>query len=186
MGFICFFFIRASVLLFVLRLLPVYKHWQKNVILAACALNVAITLIATVSYGLSCIPFRAWYQEVPNAKCFSTRNLVITNQVNGSKIDQDTTRITIDLTVANSNTVLSCVIDVVTAIVPQVLLWKVQMKKSTKRGLNLVFSLGLITSCLSIARVATINDKVETEDSTCKSQSQYRSHCFSFFRQHTY
>ena len=159
-------------MLFVLRLLPAYKHWQKNVILAACALNVAVTLIGTVSYGLSCIPFRAWYQEVPNPKCFSTRDLVITNQVNGSKIDQDTTLVMIDLTVADSNIVLSCVIDIITSIIPQVLLWKVQMKKSTKRSLNLVFCLGLITSCLSIARVATINNKAETEDTTCKSHSQ--------------
>ena len=86
MAFICFYFIRTSVLLFVLRLLPIYKRWQKNVILTNFALNIAITLIGTVSYGLSCIPFRAWYQEVPNAKCFSTRNLVITNQVNGGNI----------------------------------------------------------------------------------------------------
>ena len=72
-------------------------------------------------------------------------------------------------TPTNSNTVLSCVVDIVTAVIPQILLWKVQMKKSTKRGLNVIFSLGLITSCLSIARVATISNKVETEDSTCRS-----------------
>ncbi|KAG8525208.1 uncharacterized protein KY384_008852 [Bacidia gigantensis] len=123
LGFLCFGFIRASILFFVLRLLPVYKRWQKNVILAAFVFNIAITLIATVSYGLS----------------------FITNQVNG---------------------VLSCVVDIVTAIIPQVLLWKVQMKKSSKRSLNIIFSLGLITSSLSIARVATISDKAQNEDSS--------------------
>ncbi|KAL8691417.1 MAG: hypothetical protein Q9218_003353 [Villophora microphyllina] len=69
----------------------------------------------------------------------------------------------------NSQCILSCVVDIVTAIIPQVLLWNVQMKKSTKRGLNLIFSLDLITSSLSIARVATISDKVEAEDSTFRT-----------------
>lgn len=85
------------------------------------------------------------------------------------------------LTIANLSIVLSCVVDIPTAIIPQTLLWRVQMKKSTKRSLNIIFSLGLITSSLSIARVATINNKVENEDSTCRSHSQYRFHYFSFF-----
>lgn len=68
---------------------------------------------------------------------------------------------------AEIETVLSCVVDIITAFIPMVLLWKVQMKASTKRSLNLIFSLGLITSSLSIARVATINNKVLTEDTTC-------------------
>lgn len=83
--FISLFFIRTSVMLFTLRLLPVYKRWQKRVIVFAFGLNIAITLIGTISYGLSCIPFRAWYETVPDAKCFSKRNLVVTNQVNGSE-----------------------------------------------------------------------------------------------------
>lgn len=93
MAFICFCFVRMSVMLFVLRLLPVYKRWQKNVILCAFALNIAVTLIGTVSYGLSCIPFRAWYQEVPNARCFGTDKLVITNQVNGGKFSRHTSQL---------------------------------------------------------------------------------------------
>lgn len=171
LAFIAFCIIRTSVLLFVLRLLPVYKRKQKNVVVSTFALNIAVALVGTVSYGLSCIPFRAWYQEVPNAKCFSTHNLVIANQVNGGNIIQKTAFVKLHLTAANSDAVLSCVVDIVTAIIPQVLMWKVQMKKSTKRGLDVIFSLGLITSCLSIARVATINDKVETEDSTCRFHS---------------
>ena len=159
--------------------MPIYKHWQKNVILAAFTLNIAITLVGTVSYGFSCIPFRAWYQEVPNSKCFSTHNLVITNQVNGGSTIPDNSPFMTHLAVTDSDTVLSCVIDIVTAIIPQVLLWNVQMKRSTKRGLNIIFSLGLITSAFSIARVATISDKNLAEDSTCRS-SQYNSHSYSF------
>lgn len=63
---------------------------------------------------------------------------------------------------------LSCVIDIATAAIPQLLLWKVQMKPATKRSLNVIFGLGLVTSALSIARAATINNKVLTDDSTCK------------------
>ena len=86
MVFISFFFVRTSVILFVLRLLPVYKKWQKRVIYVAFAANLAICLISTVSYGLACIPFKAWYTNVPNAKCFSKHKLVVTNQVNGSML----------------------------------------------------------------------------------------------------
>ena len=73
-------------MLFVLRLLPIYKRWQKRIIYALLPLNLAISLIATVSYGLSCIPFKAWYEPVPGARCFSKDKLVITNQVNGGKL----------------------------------------------------------------------------------------------------
>ena len=63
---------------------------------------------------------------------------------------------------------LSCAIDITTATIPQFLLWGVEMKRSTKRGLNVIFGLGLITSGLSIARVATINNRVEEADMSCK------------------
>lgn len=75
-------------MLFVLRLLPVYKRWQKYIILVAFALNIAITLIGTISFGVSRIPFRAWYQDIAGAKCFTTSNLVITNQVNAGVSDK--------------------------------------------------------------------------------------------------
>lgn len=63
--------------------------------------------------------------------------------------------------------VLACVIDVITAVIPQVLLWNVQMAKKTKMSLNIIFSLGLITAGLSIGRVATINYGVVSDDTSC-------------------
>lgn len=153
-------------MLFVLRLLPTYKRWQKHTIIVAFGVNIAIVLIGTVSYGLSCIPFEAWYKPVPGAKCFSKHNLVITNQVNGGEGLR--VRVPAGHMLTLRTPALSCVIDITVAIIPQVLLWAVQMKKSTKRALNLIFSLGLITSALSIARIATINDKVEEADTTCE------------------
>ena len=84
-AFLSFFFLRASIMLFVLRLLPIYKKWQKHTILICFGVNIAITLISCISYGLSCVPFRAWYENVPGSTCFSKHKLVITNQVNASK-----------------------------------------------------------------------------------------------------
>lgn len=43
------------------------------------------------------------------------------------------------------------------------------MKAKTKRQLNVLFGLGLITAALSIARAATITKKTLNEDTTCKS-----------------
>lgn len=63
---------------------------------------------------------------------------------------------------------MSCVIDVLTALVPEMLLWRVQMKKSTKYSLYAIFGLGLIISGLSIGRVATSSTSVWEDDMTCE------------------
>ncbi len=42
------------------------------------------------------------------------------------------------------------------------------MKLKTKRQLNLIFSLGLVTALLSIGRAATLTRKALSEDTTCK------------------
>ena len=47
------------------------------------------------------------------------------------------------------------------------LLWNVKMRASTKRILNVLFGLSLITAALSIDRAATITKKTLTEDTTC-------------------
>ncbi|KAL9087210.1 MAG: hypothetical protein Q9159_003777 [Coniocarpon cinnabarinum] len=147
MVFISFFFLRASVMLFVLRLLPPFKKWQQKVVYVAFVLNVIITIIATVSYGVSCIPFRAAWQEVPGSKCFSKKVLVATQKMNGG---------------------LACVIDITVAIVPAFLLWNVQMRRHTKLILDVLFGLGLITAALSIGRAAAISYEDLTTDTTWK------------------
>ena len=62
---------------------------------------------------------------------------------------------------------LACACDVATALIPQFLMWGVQMKAKTKRQLNIIFALGLITAVLSIGRAATITKKTLNEDTTC-------------------
>lgn len=49
-----------------------------------------------------------------------------------------------------------------------VLLWNVKMRASTKRILNILFGLSLVTAALSIGRAATITKKTLTEDTTCR------------------
>lgn len=84
--YIAMFMIRSSVMLFVLRLLPPTKKLEQKIIFVVFALNVAITLIATVSYGVLCRPFEANYYSVPGAKCAPSHVRVVTNQVNGSML----------------------------------------------------------------------------------------------------
>ena len=62
---------------------------------------------------------------------------------------------------------LSCACDIIIALVPQFLLWNVQMARKTKRVLNIIFCLGLITAGLSIGRAATTTAKTLTQDTTC-------------------
>ncbi|KAL9000111.1 MAG: hypothetical protein Q9169_001186 [Polycauliona sp. 2 TL-2023] len=89
-------------------------------------------------FGVSCIPFKANWRAVPDAKCFSKDLLAVTNQINAS---------------------LACACDIATALIPQFLLWGVQMRPRTRRQLNVIFGLGLITASLSIGRAATLTRK---------------------------
>lgn len=83
--YIVYFFVRASVMLFVLRLLPSYKKWQQRVVNFVFLVNLLVTTYTCVTFGVSCIPFKANWDDVPNSKCFSKDVLVITNQINGGK-----------------------------------------------------------------------------------------------------
>ena len=84
-AYIVYFLIRASVMMFVLRLLPSYKVWQLRVVLVAFALNLLVTAYTCFVFGFSCIPFQANWEDIPNPKCFSKDLIVITNQVNAGK-----------------------------------------------------------------------------------------------------
>ena len=83
--YISYFFVRVSVLLFVLRLLPSYKKWQQRVVHVVFLLSFLVTLYTCIAFGVSCIPFKANWETVPNSKCFSKDVLVITNQINACK-----------------------------------------------------------------------------------------------------
>ena len=80
-----YFFIRASVLLFVLRLLPSYKKWQQYLVYCVFFVNFMVTLYTCIAFGIFCRPFKANWMTVPNSKCFSIDVIVITNQINSSK-----------------------------------------------------------------------------------------------------
>ena len=83
MAFLAFFFVRASVMLFTLRLLPRTKRRSQWIIIGAFTLNVAITLIAMISFGLQCEPFSAIWNPRPGAKCAAPQVLTVSNRVNG-------------------------------------------------------------------------------------------------------
>ncbi|KAI9696360.1 MAG: hypothetical protein M1820_008202 [Bogoriella megaspora] len=153
------FLIRASIMLFVLRLLPSFKVIQRRIVYGVFLINFVITLFACLSFGLSCRPMKANWDAIPNAHCFSKELLVITNQVNAA---------------------LSCACDIVVAIVPQFLLWKVQMAPRTKRVLKIIFSLGPVTASLSIGRAAVTTYKALTEDTTWNMIPSYYISAFEF------
>ena len=71
--------------------------------------------------------------------------------------------------------VLACVIDIITAFIPELLLWKLRIKRKTKFVLNIIFALGIVTSALSIGRAATTNNHIWRGDITCTYSKQPRS-----------
>ena len=150
-------------MLFVLRLLPEFKKWEARSVYVAMIVNLAITLLAGISYGVSCSPFRANWDSIPGGRCHSKDVTVITTQINGGKLDPSAGQADIDLLQA-----LACIIDITTALLPQFLLWNVQMKSQTKHTLNLIFCLGLLTAALSIGRAATSTRINFEHDSSCE------------------
>ena len=75
-------------MLFVLRLLPSYKKWQQRLVYLAFLVNFLVTAYTCITFGISCIPFNANWDTVPNSKCFSKDLVVLTNQINGGTIYQ--------------------------------------------------------------------------------------------------
>lgn len=73
-------------MLFVLRLLPASKRTQQKIIFVTFFSNFAITVTATVSYSIKCIPFTAIYRDEPYAKCLSQNVIIATQYVNASKL----------------------------------------------------------------------------------------------------
>lgn len=72
-------------MLFVLRLLPSYKKWQQRATYILFFLNFAASLVGLISFGLSCTPFEANWNEVPGSRCYSKNLIAITNRVNSGK-----------------------------------------------------------------------------------------------------
>ena len=83
--FLVYYFARASVMLFVLRLLPSYKKWQRNFVNMAFLLNFLTTAYTCVAYGVSCMPFEANWKDIPGSWCMSTDVVALTNQLNACK-----------------------------------------------------------------------------------------------------
>ena len=80
--YIVYFLVRASVMLFVLRLLPVYRKRQQRIVVVFFCVNFFVTLYSCITFGISCIPFEANWKTIAGSKCFSKNYLVVTNQVN--------------------------------------------------------------------------------------------------------
>ena len=73
-------------MLFTLRLLPRTKRRSQLVIYCAFVLNFLITILATISYGVTCRPFSGLWTHSPSAKCVTPEVLSATQQTNGSKL----------------------------------------------------------------------------------------------------
>lgn len=82
---ISFFFLRASIMLFTLRLLAAHRKWLRSIIHAALIINIAITMIAVVSFGVKCTPFTAIYQDTNGAKCVGSDSFVAIQIAIGSE-----------------------------------------------------------------------------------------------------
>ena len=84
-----FFFLRTSIIIFVLRLLPNSKRsWPRRTLYLAMFANLVVTATAMVTFGLRCIPFSAIYTDVPGAQCMSKQMVATAIASNASESNQ--------------------------------------------------------------------------------------------------
>lgn len=125
------FFIRTSVCLFTLRLLPKTEKWSIYFVYLAWVFNFTSTLDNMVSFGVQCQPLRGLWDTSINAKCFDIPHLK---------------------RLFYAATVLGVLADFIIVIVPTTVIRRTQMTRSTKIGVCLVMSLSFITAGLSIGK----------------------------------
>lgn len=51
----------------------------------AFLMNFLVTAYTCITFGISCIPFKANWDSIPDSKCFSKEVLAITNQINAGR-----------------------------------------------------------------------------------------------------
>ncbi|KAL6714046.1 hypothetical protein ACLMJK_008540 [Lecanora helva] len=143
-------FTKISICFFLLRI-PVKKYFIRPIQVAIVALIVS-NIVLTLLWILQCNPVaRAWNKQTPGT-CFT---------------DAQLQRIII------SQAIISAISDVVLALFPIALLWKVKIELRIKMGLCALMGLGLITVTASIASYrshrSSRNTSLETSDKTASS-----------------
>ena len=74
-------------MVFVLRLLPRTQRWPFHVIYAALGLNLAVSIYATVTYGIKCVPFNRIWDINVQGHCLSASVAATTLIVNAGEYD---------------------------------------------------------------------------------------------------
>ncbi|KAL9012636.1 MAG: hypothetical protein Q9173_002606 [Seirophora scorigena] len=142
-------FTKLSICFLLLRI-PV-QNYLKRPIQGAVAVLVVTNIVLTLLWILQCNPAAgAWNKEIP-AKCFTDAQL---------------------LRIIISQAIISIVSDVVLALSPIVLLWRVQIERRVKVGLCTLMGLGLVTAiCCTIRTV--LNGQNVNVDITWRSVTNW-------------
>ncbi|KAI4202415.1 MAG: hypothetical protein LQ348_001507 [Seirophora lacunosa] len=143
-------FTKLSICFLLLRI-PI-QNYLKRPIQGAVAVLVVTNIVLTLLWILQCNPAAgAWNKEIP-AKCFTDAQL---------------------LRIIISQAIISIVSDIVLALSPIVLLWKVQIGRRVKVGLCTLMGLGVVTAiCCTIRTV--LNGQNVNADVTWRSVTNWQ------------
>ncbi|CAF9942279.1 hypothetical protein IMSHALPRED_003450 [Imshaugia aleurites] len=131
--------IKISILLFYRRLFPVRRLLVASSIIGAIVLAWYIAVeITAIS---QCLPIRYYWQRVGHGHCIQTTNFYITLAA------------------------LNLATDVAVLILPIPVIWQLQIRKSKKLSLSVIFLLGSMVCITSVIRLQTLTD-IDTEDIT--------------------
>lgn len=139
-NFISLFFTRTSICIFTLRLLPKTQVWPQRITWAALLLNFLSTLANCLLFGLAC------HSATPN---------ITSGQADGCATPG---QLRIGFAVAG---VISVLIDFINVGLPVFVIRNLQMKSSTKFGVAIVMSLGLLTAACSIGKLVAVRNIVD-------------------------
>ncbi|KAL8962567.1 MAG: hypothetical protein Q9193_001049, partial [Seirophora villosa] len=143
-------FTKLSICFLLLRI-PV-QNYLKRPIQGSVAVLVVTNIVLTLLWILQCNPAAgAWNKEIP-AKCFTDAQL---------------------LRIIISQAIISIISDVVLALSPIVLLWKVQIERRVKVGLCTLMGLGVVTAICCTIRTA-LNGQNVNADITWRSVTNWQ------------
>ncbi|KAI1410736.1 hypothetical protein F5Y13DRAFT_192062 [Hypoxylon sp. FL1857] len=110
-------------------------HGTRNAFFWTChivmSVNIAFYAAIVIAENLSCFPYRRiWDKTVPGSTCIDTKATAV------------------------AASAINIVLDIITLILPQRIIWRLQMPIKQKIGVSLVFMIGVLACVSAIARLA--------------------------------
>ncbi|CAD6591213.1 MAG: hypothetical protein ASARMPRED_005264 [Alectoria sarmentosa] len=147
------FFVRISVCLFILQLLPFTKRFFRWWTYGLMVFFAIITTATFICVCFQCIPIQGFWDKSINARCISLLVIAKINEAHGGKKPT----IAYFPAIAHPKTAFSVFMDILCVLLPIMVFRKVQMSWQDKLAVFTLLGLGLLTAGAAAAKTALFN-----------------------------